>query len=329
MELKILDAENVRDLLPMNECIDVVENAMIAASKTRAIMPLRSKMELAPNDGLLAYMPGAMLDDNIFGAKLIGVFDKNFDYGLESHNGVVVLFEGDHGRPFLIADASEITATRTAAASAVATRHLARSNATVLAILGYGTQAYKHAEAMYCVRPFQTIRVWGRSMEKAQAFAADLQQLGMAAEAHKTAKDAAQGADVICTVTASPKPILKGNWLEPGQHINAVGTSFPGRRELDTEAVAKSRFFVDLLAGAINQAGEFQLARDEGAIDENHILGEIGEVTDHKILGRTSNQDITVYKSLGLIVQDLASAYHIYQKSEGKKIGTVISDWSP
>ncbi|WP_171173618.1 ornithine cyclodeaminase family protein [Ruegeria sp. HKCCD8929] len=329
MDLKILNSTCVRDLLPMGECIDVVEKAMISASQKRAIMPLRSKMELAPNDGLLAFMPGAMLDDNIFGAKLIGVFDKNFAHGLESHNGVVVLFEGEHGRPFLVADAGQITAIRTAAASAVATRHLARADAKVLAIFGYGTQARKHAEAMCCVRTIEKVKIWGRSLQKAEAFADDLRQSGIAAEACETAQTAASGADIICTTTASPIPILLGDWLEPGQHVNAVGTSFPGARELDTWAVARSRFFVDLREGAIKQAGEFQLARDDGVIDESHILGEIGEVADQTIAGRNDDHEITVYKSLGLIVQDLACAHHIHRKSQTKNLGTVISAWSP
>jgi ornithine cyclodeaminase len=274
MELRLIDPQQVIELLPMSECIEVVDGAMRSASNGEAVMPLRDKMAL-PGGGLLGWMPGYMASPDVFGVKLVGVFPENFALGMHSHHGVVVLFETRHGRPFAVVDASEITAIRTAAASAMATRLLAREDASALAIMGYGAQGRQHLESMLCVRDFTDIRV----------------------------------------------PILLGDWLEPGQHINAVGTSFPGIRELDTEAVVRSRLYVDLRAGAIAQAGEFQMARDEGAIDESHILGEIGEVALGRVAGRESPSDITLYKSLGLVVQDLASAYHVYENATGRSVG--------
>ena len=318
MKLRVINPEQVIELLPMGECIEVVDAAMRCSADRDALMPLRAKMAL-PAEGLLGWMPGYMADPEVFGMKLVGVFPGNFALGMHSHHGVVALFETKHGRPFAIVDASEITAIRTAAASALATRLLARDDVTTLAIMGYGAQGRQHLESMLCVRKFDDVRVWGRHLSKASAFADEHgAKFGVAARAVESAREAVEGADVICTVTASPEPILFGDWLEPGQHINAVGTSFPGIRELDGPAVARSRLFVDLRAGALAQAGEFQMARDEGLIDDDHILGE---VSLGRVEGRTGPDDITLYKSLGLVVQDLASAYHVFRKAEEQDVG--------
>lgn len=305
----------------MVECIEVMDGAMRSAASRDAIMPLRVGIKL-PEDGLFGWMPGYLGDPPVFGAKLVGVFEKNFDLGMHSHNGIVALFETEHGRPFAIVDAAEITAIRTAATSGLATRLLARPDSTSLAILGYGAQAQQHITAMLCVRDFTEVRVWGRNADKAQAFCTEqTARHGVAIAAAGDAREAIDGADVICTVTGSPTPIVLGDWLTPGQHINAVGTSFPGLRELDGHAVARSRLFVDLREGAIAQAGEFQMARDEGLIDEDHILGEIGEVALGRVEGRTSAEDITLYKSLGLVVQDLAAAHYVYEKAVAQGVG--------
>ncbi len=321
MKLRVINPDQVIELLPMAECIEVIDAAMRRSADREALMPLRTKMAL-PGEGILGWMPGYMAEPEVFGMKLVGVFPGNFALGMHSHHGVVVLFETQHGRPFAVVDASEITAIRTAAASAVATRLLARGDASVLAIMGYGAQGRQHLETMLCVRPFDDIRIWGRDREKASAFAQEQgEKFGVAVRAVADAREAVAGADVICTVTASPEPVLFGDWLEPGQHINAVGTSFPGIRELDGSAVARCRLFVDLLEGAREQAGEFQMARDEGAITDDHILGEIGEVSLGRVDGRIDAANITLYKSLGLVVQDLASAHHVFRKAEEQGIG--------
>jgi ornithine cyclodeaminase/alanine dehydrogenase-like protein (mu-crystallin family) len=326
MKLRVINPEQVIELLPMAECIEVVDAAMRCAADREAQMPLRSKMAL-PREGLLGWMPGYMADPEVFGVKLVGVFPGNFALGMHSHHGVVVLFETEHGRPFAIVDASEITAIRTAAASAMATRLLARDDASTLTIMGYGAQGRQHLESMLCVRRFDDIRIWGRDVSTAGAFAEEQgKRFGVSIRPVQSARQSVEGADVICTVTASPEPVLFGDWLEPGQHINAVGTSFPGIRELDGPAVARSRLFVDLREGALAQAGEFQMARDEGLIDDDHILAEVGEVALGRVEGRTGRDDITLYKSLGLVVQDLASAYHVYRKAEEQDVG-VTSDF--
>ena len=325
MDLRVIGAQEVIDLLPMSECIELMDGAMRAASARDAVMPLRNKMQL-PGGGMLGWMPGALGSPDVFGMKLVSVFPANFAAGMHSHHGVVVLFETGRGRPFAVVDASEITAIRTAATSALATRLLAREDTSVLTIMGYGAQGRQHLEAMLCVRDFAEVRVWGRHLDKSRAFAAEWgSRFGVDIRPIDDASTAVAGADVICTVTASPTPIVLGDWLVPGQHINAVGTSFPGIRELDSAAVARSRMFVDLREGAIAQAGEFQMARDEGAIDEGHILGEIGEVALGQVAGRTHPDDVTLYKSLGLVVQDLASAHHVYQKGQDQGIGVTVA----
>jgi len=324
MQLRVISADQVIELLPMAECIELMDGAMRAASSGAAVMPLRAKMDL-PAEGMLGWMPGYMAEPEVFGMKLVAVFEKNFAVGMHSHNGVVVLFESEHGRPVAVVDAAEITAIRTAAASALATRLLAREDASTLTIMGYGAQGRQHLESMLCVRAFADIRIWGRNAERAQAFADQMgPRFGVEIQAVKDAREAVSGSDVICTVTGAPEPILQGEWLVAGQHINAVGTSFPGRRELDTNAVVRSRMFVDLREGAIAQAGEFQMARDEGAIDASHILGEIGEVALGTVRGRTSPEEITLYKSLGLVVQDLAAAHYVARQASERNIGVAV-----
>ncbi|NKB90305.1 MAG: ornithine cyclodeaminase family protein [Acidobacteria bacterium] len=321
--MRVLGAQDVIDLLPMRECIDLMDEAMRAASAGRALMPLRAKMDL-PTSGMLGWMPGQLDDAGVFGMKLVSVFEENFAAGMHSHNGVVVLFEGDHGTPYAVVDAAEITAIRTAAASALATRLLARPDTSVLTLMGYGAQGRQHLESMLCVREFDEVRIWGRDPERAANFATEWgAKFGTSIIPVMDQRAAVEGADVICTVSGAPEPIVFGDWLAPGQHINAVGTSFPGRRELDGAAIARSRLFVDYEVGARAQAGEFQMARDEGAITDEHIVGEIGEVASGEVQGRLTPEDVTVYKSLGLVVQDLAAAQYVVQKAAAIDRGTL------
>jgi len=251
-------------------------------------------------------MPGASLDDAAFGAKLVSVYPDNFERGGRSHQGVVILFDGETGAPAAVLEAGEITAIRTAAASAAATDALARADASRLAVLGYGEQARRHVEAIRYVRPIEAVTVWGRSREKAEAFAG-----GAGAEACATAEEAVKGADIICTVTAAQEPILRSEWVADGTHINAVGSSRAGPAELDSPLVSRARFFADHRQGVLAQGAEFLNALEAGLISEDHLLGEIGEVFAGALPGRTAAADVTIYKSLGSVVQDLAAARHV------------------
>ena len=256
-------------------------------------------------------MPGAILDGGTFGAKLVSVYPDNFAKGKGSHQGIVALFDPDSGAPSAILEAGEITAIRTASASAAATDALARPESRRLAILGYGEQAWRHVEALRRVRPIEEVRIWGRSFEKAQNFAARVEGLGLAASAEPDIEAAVAGADIICTVTAAAEPILDSFAVADGVHVNAVGSSRAGRAEIAEDLVARARFFADHKEGVLSQGGEFIRAREVGLIDDDHLLGEIGEVFAGSLAGRTGPDDVTLYKSLGSIVQDLASAEHI------------------
>jgi ornithine cyclodeaminase len=222
-------------------------------------------------------------------------------------------------------DAAEITAIRTAAASGLATRLLARPEAGDLALLGAGEQARSHLEAMLAVRALQRIRVWARDRDKAATFAKmEGARHRITIETSATVREAVAGADIICTVTKARDPILLGEWLAPGSHLNVVGSSIATTAEIDTPAVVKSRFYVDCRDSTVNEAGEYRRALEAGAITPEHILGEIGEVANGSKIGRRSASDVTLYKSLGIAPQDLASAHYVLEKARAAGVGQVI-----
>jgi ornithine cyclodeaminase/alanine dehydrogenase-like protein (mu-crystallin family) len=310
--MRVIDREEVARRLTYDVCIPIVRQAMIDFSKGETRQLLRSVIPLAQGH-LFGIMPGALGDNAAFGAKLVSVYPENFAKGRQSHQGLVVLFEPSTGEPVCVAHAGEITAIRTAAASAVATEALARTDAKRLSILGYGEQAAAHARALLKVRPIQAVRVWGRSFERAEAFCRGMSgELGIPFSSSLTVEEAVSDADVICTVTAAREPILKGAWINAGTHLNLVGSSVAGPAEVDSDLVARSRFIADSREGVLRQGAEFLRAREAGVIDEGHIVAEIGEVLAGDIEGRRSDADITVYKSLGHVVQDLASVWALY-----------------
>lgn len=298
-----------------------MQDVLIAVARGHAVLPLRQVMWQPDRRGVLALMPAYLNDPGIIGAKIITVFPGNRGTPYESHQGSIFLFECEHGRPLAIVDASAVTAIRTAAVSAVATRALARENAGHLAILGSGTQAAMHLEAMRAVRPVSHVRVWSRTPENARRFArAQSEHHGIEVIATGSAREAVEGADLICTVTSATHPVLEGSWIAPGAHINAVGASTPAFRELDSVAVERSLLVVDRRESALHEAADILIPMHEGRIGEDHILGELGDIlaTDARI--RTSDHDITLFRSLGLAVEDLAAAYHVYRKrGEGER----------
>ena len=313
--IRFIDRDEVARRLTYEICIPIVRDAMIAFSRGETQQLLRSIILLG--DGrLFGIMPGAMGAHGTFGAKLISVFQDNFAKGLQSHQGLVILFDPETGAPVCVAHAGEITAIRTAAASAVATDALARKDARRLAILGYGEQAATHARAVGKVRKIESIVVWGRSAERAHAFTKRTQaELAVPVSAAPTAQDAVAQADIICTVTAATEPILKGEWVRSGTHVNVVGSGFAGPAEVDNHLVARSRFIADSREGVLSQGAEFLRAKAAGIIADDHIVAEIGQVLAGEIEGRRSPEEITVYKSLGHVVQDLASAWALYSQA--------------
>lgn len=305
--MRFIDQAEVRARLTYERCIPIVRAAMIAFSRGETRQLLRSIIPLA--DGkMFGIMPGAMGERAAFGAKLISVFPDNFAKGIQSHQGLVLMFDPDTGAPVCVAHAGEVTAIRTAAASAVATDALARPDATVMAVLGYGEQAETHIRAIRRVRPIAEVRVWGRSAEKCEAFAGRMAaETGLKITACPTVEVAVEAAQIICTVTSARDPILLDEWVSPGTHLNLVGSSFAGPVEVDNELVGRSRFIADSREGVLAQGAEFLRAKAAGLIGDHHIVGEIGEVLDGRVAGRQSAAQVTAYKSLGHIVQDLAA----------------------
>ena len=260
------------------------------------------------------------------GAKIITVFPGNDATPYDSHIGVVLLFDAEHGTLLAIADASSITAIRTSAVSGLATRLLAREDAKELAILGAGVLAMPHLEAVRCVRDIERVRVWSRSEDRAKEFAARARkQFDVEIAVSGSAREAVEGADVICTITAARTPVLEGAWLSPGAHVNAVGASLPSARELDTAAVVRSRMFVDRSESTMAEAGDFLIPRSERAITDAHILGELGDLLAKNVEGRVNRDDITLFKSLGLAVEDVAALRYIHGQAIAAGVGTRVA----
>lgn len=325
MKVLIVNQTEVRQLLPMKECIDIMGETLAAVERGEAILPLRPVLRMPEKEGALGMMPSYLRNIDAVGLKVITVFHGNHGTKYDSHQGAVLLFETSHGQLLSIMDASSITAIRTAAVSGVATRLLARNDASSLAILGSGVQATTHMAAMMESAEIATVRVWSRNPEHARHFAQrESKRYGIPVTAAPSVEEAVRDVDIICTTTGAREPILNGEWIAPGTHINAVGSSVAFARELDSNAVRKSRLFVDRRESTLNEGGDFLLAKQEGAIDDSHILAEIGELILDKRQGRQKADDITLFKSLGLSVEDLASANYIYKKAIDRGAGTFV-----
>ncbi|MEW6735803.1 MAG: ornithine cyclodeaminase family protein [Acidobacteriota bacterium] len=325
MKVLIINQSEVHQLLPMDACIDLMSNTLKTLASGDAINPLRRGMLLPEQAGLLAMMPGYMGNIHAMGLKAISIVPSNQGSQYDSHMGAVLLFETKHGSIQAIIDASSITAIRTAAVSGVATRLLAHEDASDLTIMGSAVQAHTHLQAMLLVRKIKRVRVWSRTYENARTFAErESKRHGITVEAVQDAQQAVKAADIICTTTAAEEPILYGKWIAAGAHINAVGSSIPFARELDTAAVVNAKLFVDRCESALNEAGDFLIPKKEGVINDDHIKGEIGEILLGQVTGRTSPNEITLFKSLGLAVEDIASAHHIYNKALELGVGSWV-----
>jgi ornithine cyclodeaminase len=316
MSIRFIDRAEVARRLTYDLCIPIVRDAMIAFSRGETKQLLRSILPLAEGRWF-GSMPGALGEYSPFGAKLLSVFHGNAAQGKQSHQGLVVLFDPQSGAPVCVVHAGEVTAIRTAAASAVATAALARPDAGTLALIGCGEQASTHIQAIAKVRSLTAIMVWGRSPVRVRAFAERNQpKIGIPILTAASVEDAVAHADIICTVTSATEPVLKGAWVRPGTHLNLVGSGYAGPTEVDNDLVIRSRFIADSREGVLRQGAEFLRAKEAGLIGDDHIVAEIGQVLSGEIEGRRSPNEITVYKSLGHIVQDLASAWVLYSQPE-------------
>jgi len=320
----IIERDTLKQLLTMEDCIESMDSCMRQTSAGNLVNPPRSGFKAG--EGMLAWMPGYLGEPEGFACKLITLFPKAKLKGYSSHSGVTVYFEAETGQPAMIVDSGYLTAVRTAAASAVATRALARDNASTLALVGSGEQGYLHVAAMLAVRPISAIRIWGRTPENAARFKEQVEaEWQVKVDIFPTVAQTIEGADIICSATPTTTPLLLGNELPEGCHINAVGASRAPKVELDEAAVMKSLYYLDYRESAFNEARDLVEALESGAISEEHVRGEIGEVLLGHKRGRENERDITIYRSVGFAAQDVAAAGLVYDKARKQGLGLSVS----
>ena len=314
MSIPQISAETVRGILKMSVCIDLMEDTQAAISSGEIRLPLRSFLPVGEHRGYFGVMPGEVGSAAMFGAKLISQFPSNVADGVPAIQGYILLFDRERGTPTALVDAASITAIRTAAASAAATRVLARSNAGSLALLGYGVQAESHLEAMCCVREIREVRVWGPSIEKARLFCERQVARAPRIIALDTPSEAVRDADILCAVSNASQPLILSQDVSKGAHLNMVGAHTPTHREVDSDTLRRSRVYTEITEFALAEAGDLILAMEEGVFSKDEILGEIGEVFAGSLPGRTSDDQITLYENLGNIAQDIVAASYVAAK---------------
>ena len=324
--MRLLTERDVRSVLPMPDLIGAMELALKAYSAGRVAQPVRTVLEVGADRAFFGLMPAALDEPPAVGAKLVTVYHRNHERGLPSHLASVLLLDPLTGALIAVMDGRYITEARTAAVSAVSVKLLARPDARALAIIGSGVQARSHLEAIRHVRPLTDVRVWSPSQAHREAFAAETSQsTGLAVRAMPSPADAIRGADVIVLATASKTPVIDDGDVADGAHIAAVGACRPTEREMPTSLVARSRVFVDSRAGALEEAGELLLPIAEGAISESHIAGELGEVAAGRLPGRASASDVTIFKSLGMAVEDVVAARLVLDRAASANLGQQFS----
>lgn len=322
----IVGEREVFDLLPMRECIGVMERLFSSLPGTAAAQPPRTVVWQDSRRGAVAAMPAWLSSPPALGAKLISVFPQNRAAGMESHQGIVALYDPGDGRLLALIHAGAVTAIRTAAVSGLATRLLANEGACELALLGSGTQARMHLQAMLAVRPIRRVRVWSRTEEHARSFAREMAELhDLPVEVTASAMDAVTQADLVCTVTAAAQPILAGTWLRAGTHVNAAGASVPSFRELDSGAIERARLFVEHRENILREADDVRVPLAEHRIGEEHILADLAALASGTHAGRTAVREITVFESVGMALEDLAAAQYVYEHAVAEKRGTSIA----
>jgi ornithine cyclodeaminase len=326
MKILVLNSQQIKELLPMAECIELMADALSALAREEVFQPLRTIVRPPGARGLLGLMPAYRSGERgAFGLKAICVFPDNPAQGKDAHQGAVTLFDRETGELLALMNASEITAIRTAAVSAVATRLLAREDAQQLAMIGAGVQARTHLLALSCVREIKQVRVAARTFAHSQRLAQEMQDgFSFPIEPVETNEQAVRGADLIVTATSSLEPVIQRDWISLGAHINAIGTHSPKSREVDSGTMASARIFVDRRESALNESGDYLLAAQDGVVSPESILGEIGELLLGTKPGRTSATEITLFKSLGLAIEDVACAEYLYRKALDQNAGTWV-----
>lgn len=300
----------------MRACIDVMEDTLRQESGGMCGQSLRTAVPL-PNGNILGLMPAWLQD--CFGVKALSIYHGNGELGLPSHQGQILLFSLEHGEPIAAVDADTVTQIRTAAVSAVASKALANPNAKNLAVLGCGAQGLNHVKALLTQFPLEKITLWDRTRMRAECLAA-MQPADVSVRVCETVREAVADADIICTVTAAQDPILEREWVKPGAHINAVGACSPKARELSGALVAAASFYGDNLESVLHESGDYLIPLEEGLIAQSHLRGTIGQVLNRTVAGRQRRDEITVFESLGMAVEDIAAAKYLYDVWRGKPV---------
>lgn len=321
----ILGHDDVTELLPMSECIEVMREALSALARGEVDQPLRSLVRASNAAGFLGLMPAFRGGDRPWwGLKEVCVYPGNPARGLDSHLGAVLLHDGETGELVAVVEASAITAIRTAAVTAVATDLLARQDASVVSVIGTGAQARAHIESISLVRHVSEIRVAGSTPEKAKRFCEQIEHGTHSLRPASSVEEAVRDSDIIVTATSSKQPVFDHSWIAAGCHLNLVGSSIRTAREADGATIAAGRLYVDRRESTINESGDYLFALEEGFIADDHIQAEIGEVLLDPALGRRARDEVTIFKSLGLAIEDLAAAAYLYGKARESGRGTWI-----
>ena len=325
-KILIVTHAEVEQLLPTTDCIELMAETLASLTRGEMLQPLRMVVRPPDSLGLMTLMPAYRSTNNpVYGLKTICIFPGNVAVGKDAHQGGVLLFSGSTGELLALINASAITALRTAAVSAVATRVLAHPAACELAMIGAGIQARSHLATIACVRQIKNVRVVSRTFAHALRLSEEASsQYPFPVTAVKSVEEALDGADIVVTATTSHDPVMRHEWITPGAHINAVGTYSPADREIDTATMAAARLFVDRRESVLNEAGDYLLAAQEGAIGPQHIKAELGEVLIGIKPGRSSAAEITLFKSLGLAVEDLAAAEYVFLQAQTRGLGTWV-----
>jgi len=311
MSFRLLTEADVRAVLPRSrfpELVDLMESALRDFSEGRVVQPVRAAVPVGPPGQYLGVMPAALPGASALGAKLVSVVPDNARRQLSTHIGVVVLFDTVDGQLLAIMDARYITEVRTAAVSAVSLRRMARPDASRLGVIGTGVQARSHTEVFAAVRPLTSVRTWGPDAQQVAALASDMTgTLGIGVEACASAEQAVRGADIVVLATSSDNPVIRRDWVSPGAHVVSVGACRPHQREMDPALLAAARLVVDSREAALLESGDIVQSIAEGHFGADHIVGELGQVAAGRVAGRLFADQITLFKSLGMAVEDVVA----------------------
>lgn len=323
---RLLNESQVQSLLPMGDLVSAMETAIARFSAGEVLQPVRSVLMVGPTKAYFGLMPAYIPEPASLGAKLVTVYSSNAAKQLPSHLATIILLDPETGALLALMDGRYITEARTAAVSAVSTRKLAKADASTLAIIGSGVQARSHLEAYAQVKTLRDVRIWSPKQSSRDQFVTDMRpHVSMPLRATATAEEAVRGADLIVLVTSSPTPVIDDAWVSPGAHVVSVGACRPDQREMPPALVARARLYVDSRAAALVESGDVVQGIKDGLFGPDHVRGELGEVVLGRVGGRSDDQQITIFKSLGMAVEDVVAADLVYRRAVDTGTGTELT----